>query len=1381
MRKVPLFLLPLGFAFSLQAQTADVAVTKSGPATITAGGPNATYTITVTNNGPNSASVTLNDSPSQSANAPLFFVSWTQNSGPTVTCATPSPGNSGTIDCIATTFGSSQSASFTLVESLPAAVLAGNSVPNSATAFVNAATDPVPGNNTATVTSTSIASADLVAAKALFGGGPLVAGAKATYTLTVTNSGPSDAQSVTLTDVLPPHTTFFSLAQNGGSPFLCTTPAVGSNGTITCTRGTFAIGDGPAVFNLTVNVTPDAPNGSSINNTATVSSATSDPNGANNSQTDSHTVSATTDISVHKLATSGAVAGTNVTYSITVADNQAGCGTGCPADALNAVLTDALPTNTTFVSLTQNNGPTFNCTTPAVGAGGTVSCTIADLPNSSSANFTLVLHVRPNAGVNPGSTVDNTATVSNSNPDGNTSNNSDTASTTAGTIADVGVLKTGPATAQVNSNISYDITVNNSGPSDTRSGSLSVSDVVPTGTTFVSFTQNTGPTFSCTTPGVGATGTVTCVTPTMAVGTSANFTFIVQATAALLPGATVTNTATATSTPMGIDPNPGNDSSSVTTTIVGSADLAVTKSGPATVTPGMTATYTVNLTNNGPSGAQTVSLTDNVPVGMTFVSVTQTAGPTFACTTPAVGGTGPINCTIANFASAATATFSIVFNVISSDANGMSISNTATVTSATSDPTPGNNSSTATSTASTLADLAVTKSGPATFSSGNNITYNLTVSNTGPSDAANVSMTDPLPVGATFVSELQTSGPAFTCTNPAVGSGGTVNCMISTLAAGASAGFSITIHTPPSLASGATMTNTASVSSATTDPNPTNNSATTNATAAATADVSITKTGPPAAAAGGTLSYTVVVTNNGTSDAQNVVMTDAVPANTTFVSETQNSGPVAACTNPPAGGTGTVSCSFTTLAAGSSGSFTIVVRASSSAMSGSTITNTANVSSTTADSNTANNSASSTATVATTVADVAVTKSGSPPSVTGGANITYTVTVTNNGPSDALTASMSDAVPANTTFVSETQTAGPAFSCSTPPGGGTGTTTCTIGTLVNGASATFSIAVKVNSGAPAGTITNTATVTTATADSNAAYDSASATTTVSSNQADLSVTKSGPATIAPGAAITYTITVMNNGSADAQNVALSDVIPTNTTFVSLSQTSGPAFTCTSPAVGATGTVSCNILTFINGAAATFTLQVAVNASASGTISNTANVTSATMDPNAANNSATATTTVTSAPPTNADVSITKSAGSTVVGPGGNVTYTITVTNAGPAAASSVAVTDNIPAGTTFVSATPSQGTCSGTSTVTCGLGTIANGATATITLTITAPAAPGTFTNTATVSSSNDTNATNNTSSSMVTVSSGIPALSPEMLALLALVLAALGVLAVKV
>src|SRR5205085_250829 len=124
--------------------------------------------------------------------------------------------------------------------------------------------------------------------------------------------------------------------------------------------------------NLVLNVNRSAPNGSFINNTATASSATSDPNGANNSQTVSSQVSASTDISVSKSITSGAIAGTNVTYSITAAVNQAGC-LGCTADALNAVLTDALSTKTTFVSLQQNNGPTFTCSTPAVGSGGTIT------------------------------------------------------------------------------------------------------------------------------------------------------------------------------------------------------------------------------------------------------------------------------------------------------------------------------------------------------------------------------------------------------------------------------------------------------------------------------------------------------------------------------------------------------------------------------------------------------------------------------------------------------------------------------------------------------------------------------------------------------------------------------------------------------------------------------------------------------------------------------------------------------------------------------------------------------------------------------------------------------------------------------------------------
>ena len=57
-----------------------------------------------------------------------------------------------------------------------------------------------------------------------------------------------------------------------------------------------------------------------------------------------------------------------------------------------------------------------------------------------------------------------------------------------------------------------------------------------------------------------------------------------------------------------------------------SADMAVTNSGPSSVTAGTTATYTITITNNGPSSAQGVVLTDLLPSGSTFVSMTQTAG-----------------------------------------------------------------------------------------------------------------------------------------------------------------------------------------------------------------------------------------------------------------------------------------------------------------------------------------------------------------------------------------------------------------------------------------------------------------------------------------------------------------------------------------------------------------------------------------------------------------------------------------------------------------------------------------------------------------------------------------------------------------------------------
>jgi uncharacterized repeat protein (TIGR01451 family) len=142
----------------------------------------------------------------------------------------------------------------------------------------------------------------------------------------------------------------------------------------------------------------------------------------------------------------------------------------------------------------------------------------------------------------------------------------------------------------------------------------------------------------------------------------------------------------------------------------------------------------------------------------------------------------------------------------------------------------------------------------------------------------------------------------------------------------------------------------------------------------------------------------------------------------------------------------------------------------------------------------------------------------------------------------------------------------------------------------------------------------------------------------------------------------------------------------------------------------------------------------------------------------------------------ADLSISKVA--TTPGPyfgDSDVTYTITVQNLGPSAATNVQVSDAL-TGTTFVGATPSQGTCSGTTTVTCSLGTIAASGSATIALTVHLPAAGGTITNTATVTATEtDAVGTNNSSTAIITAlaATAIPALNPWMLALLASILAA--------
>lgn len=922
--------------------------------------------------------------------------------------------------------------------------------------------------------------------------------------------------------------------------------------------------------------------------------------------------------------------------------------------------------------------------------------------------------------------------------------------------SDIAVTKSGPAVAAAGTDVPYTVTVMNVG--DAASGLVTLTDNIPVGAVFVSETQNSGPTFACSTPAVGGTGTISCTIDPLNPGETATFTFTMQISADTDAGATITNIATV-SDAGGTDPNDENNSSTASTTTPQPtlADMGIVKAGPDRAAPGTDVTYTITVVNNGPNDASTVQVDDALPGTMTFVSLTQLSGPTLSCTS---GQT--VSCTAATFPAGATATMSLVGHLPSNTPAGTDFTNTATVTSS-NDQTAENNSSTTTLISSAV-DLSVGKSAPATSAAGAPLQYTLSLNNLGPDSATNVQFSDALPPGSTFVSFAQNSGPAASCLTPTPGTNGTVVCTWGTIAVNAPSTFTLTV-TPGDVAS---LTNVASVISDSFDTNNSNDSASATTTITPVADLSVAKAGPASGTPGTNLTYGITVNNAGPSTATSVSLTDLLPAGTTFVSLSQSAGPTFNCTTPAAGAAGTVTCNIASLAPTATATFSLVIRVASSSTG--TVSNTASIASAVSDSNNGNNSSTANTTL-TASADVSVTKTVAPISGAGGP-VTWTIVVANAGPSDAANVSLSDMVPASSTFGSITQTAGPTFAC-TPPGTPTGTLTCTIATLASGATASFSFVTNADVAA-SGSMSNTATVSTTTADPSAGNNTSTATTTIS-QAADVSVTKSGPATATSGTNVTYTVTVANAGPATATAVSLSDPLPPNTTFVSLNQTSGPNFSCSAPAAGATGTVTCTSATLVSGASSTFSLVVNVNQSATGTLTNTATVTATTADPNSANNTSQTVTAVSLQP---ADLSLVKTANATSYVAGSLAVFTLTATNNSAPTAYSVVITDPLPAGSSLASYTASQGTCTGTTTVTCNLGNLAGGATATVTLRVTLPSTPGNSSNTATISAANaDSVPANNSGVAAFAIvgAGGAPTLSPIALAMLAAMLAVIA------
>ncbi len=142
------------------------------------------------------------------------------------------------------------------------------------------------------------------------------------------------------------------------------------------------------------------------------------------------------------------------------------------------------------------------------------------------------------------------------------------------------------------------------------------------------------------------------------------------------------------------------------------ADLSLAKSAtPTTPVSGGPLTYTLTVTNSQDDAANDVVVTDAVPANTTFQSITAPAG--WTCTAPSIGGTGNVSCTTAMLAPNTTAVLKLVVNLPCATANGVFISNTASVSSTTLDPDTSNNARTVTTMVSnpapTITNLSVDK------------------------------------------------------------------------------------------------------------------------------------------------------------------------------------------------------------------------------------------------------------------------------------------------------------------------------------------------------------------------------------------------------------------------------------------------------------------------------------------------------------------------------------------------------------------------------------------------------------------------------------------------------------------------------------------------
>jgi uncharacterized repeat protein (TIGR01451 family) len=790
----------------------------------------------------------------------------------------------------------------------------------------------------------------------------------------------------------------------------------------------------------------------------------------------------------------------------------------------------------------------------------------------------------------------------------------------------------------INGTVVWTVKVTNTGPANATD--VVVTDTLPAGLTVTGHAASTGsfdPGTNVWTVGTLAKngGTATLLLTTKVPGTTGSLTNLVE----VLTGTPETDYT--------------NNEDDDTVDVV-AADVKVTKDASAhAVVLGDQVTWTLVATNSGSAEAHDVVVTDTLPEGLELVS-TVPAGAL-------VGGSWNVGTLAANGGSK-------TLTITTRTTKTGSIENTACVVTSTPevDQTPSCDDDEIVVGAP---DLSIVKTvDHSQVGVGDEVEWTLTVSNSGDADAHDVVVTDALPEGLQLVSTIPADAlDANTWT-------------VGTVKQDESAVLKIrTKVTQPG-----TTENTACITgSSVTEPD-TEDHCDDETVEAAKTDVSISKTADvEQVLINGSIVWTVVVTNDSQAVAENVKVTDTLPA-----------GLVLDEVEAPAGTSyddTTNVWTVGTLAKGASKSLTLRTTAPGTVGE---LVNKVVVTTTTPETDDENNEAEDDVLVV--AADVKVTKDAGAESVVLGDTVTWTVVATNTGTADAHDVVVTDVLPEGLELVS------------TVPADALVEGEWNVGTLAaKGGSKTLTITTRTTK---TGSIENTACVVTSTpeTDTTPSCDEDEVVVTAP----DLSIVKTvDDAEVGVGDEVEWTLTVSNSGDADAHDVVVTDALPAGLQLVSTIP--ADALDGSTWAVGTVEKGKSKVL------------KIRTKVTQPGTTENTACITgTSVVEPDTAGYCDDETVEA-----AKTDVSISKTADVEEVLVNGAVVWTVVVTNDSPAVAENVVVTDTLPAGLVLNEVEAPAGTSYDDATNVWTVGTLAKGASRTLTLRTTAPAVEGNVVN----------------------------------------------------